>query len=78
MKWIVHYQDFWINIWNEVFKNGPSQICGILSLKNLKCFKGCIQKILLGPFLNTLSHLSIAKEWKLRISFWVINQKFEH
>ena len=25
-----------VNIWDKVFKNGPSQICGRQSLKNLK------------------------------------------
>ena len=33
-------------IWDKVFKNGPSKI-----------FKGCLAQILLGPFLNTLSHI---------------------
>ena len=53
-------------VWNNLFKNTPSKICGIQALKNLgllkqtvwfKSFKGYIPKILLGPFLNTLSHL---------------------
>ena len=49
----------------NVFKNGPSQICGKQPLKNLKLrglfkpyfkiFKGCLQQILFSPFLNTLS-----------------------
>ena len=33
-------------VWDKVFKNGPS--------KNLK---GRLPQILVGPFLNTLSHL---------------------
>ena len=56
------------NIWDKVFKNGPSEICGRQPLKNLvmvclnrpyhfKFFKGCLPQISLGPFLNTLSHL---------------------
>ena len=35
-----------LNIWVKVFKNGPSKI-----------FKGCLARMLLGPFLNTLSHI---------------------
>ena len=31
------------NIWDKVFKNGPGKICGRIP----------------GPFLNTLSHLSL-------------------
>ena len=57
-----------IFIWGKVFKNGPSEICGIPPLKNLKAvfhkicfsrpyhfkfFKGCLQQISLGPFLNS-------------------------
>ena len=41
-----------LNIWNKVFKNGPNEICGIQPLKT-------ILQILVGPFLNTLSHLSL-------------------
>ena len=37
-----------VNIWDKVFKNGPSEICGR-------------QPILLGPFLNTLTHLILGK-----------------
>ena len=36
-------------IWDKVFKNGPS-----------KFFKGYLPQIVLGPFLNTLFHLSRA------------------
>ena len=33
----------------------------ILMLKyHLKYFKGCLPQILLGPFLNTLSHLELS------------------
>ena len=45
--------------WNEVFKNGPSKICGREPLKILTktylltFFKGCLPQFLLGPFLNT-------------------------
>ena len=35
------------HIWDKIFKNEPSKI-----------FKGCLLKILLGPFLNTLPHFS--------------------
>ena len=34
---------------NEQFKNGPRMD---------KFFKGCLPQILLGPFLNTLSHIT--------------------
>ena len=56
-------------IWDEIFKNKPTKICGRQPLKSLKgydwqrrpCpfkfFKGRHPQILLGPFLNTLSHL---------------------
>ena len=36
------------HIWDEVFKNGPS-----------KSVEGCLPQILLGPFLNTLSHIYV-------------------
>ena len=46
--------------WDKVFKNGPSKICGRQPLKNpFKFFKGCLPQILLGPFLNTLSQISL-------------------
>ena len=56
-------------IWDKVFKNGPSEICGRQPLKifwkyaflketmSLQFFKICLPQTLLGPFLNTLSHL---------------------
>ena len=61
------------SIWDKVFKNGPSKICGRQPLKNLKYgrlkqtispyhfkfFKDRLPQISLGPFLNTLSHLNI-------------------
>ena len=39
--YLIHYI-----IWDTVFQNGPSEICERQLLKNL-----------LGPFLNTLSHI---------------------
>ena len=57
-------------IWDKVFKNRPSKLCGRQPLKNLKgygklkqtipfkVFKGCFSQILLGSFLNTLLHMS--------------------
>ena len=39
-----------ILIRDKLFKNGPSKI-----------FKGCLPQILLGPFLNTLSHVCISQ-----------------
>ena len=41
------------NKWDKVFKNGPSKIFGTQPLK--KFFKGCLPRILFGPFLNTLT-----------------------
>ena len=49
------------NVWDNVFKNRSSKICGRQPLKNLRWglfFKGCHPQILLGPFLNTFSHMS--------------------
>ena len=45
-------------IWDKVFKNGPSNFC-VSRPYSFKFFKGCLPKILLGPFLNTLSHLIV-------------------
>ena len=45
------------NKWDQIFKNGPSKICGWQPWKNFnypyhfKFFKGCPSQILLGPFL---------------------------
>ena len=57
------------SIWDKVFKNGPSKVCGRQGLKNLKWyglltyhlkfFKGCLPQILLGPFLNNFSHIQL-------------------
>ena len=53
-----------LGIWDKVFKNRPSEICGRQPLRNLKLygllnhvkfFKGCFPQISLAPFLNTLS-----------------------
>ena len=41
-------------IWVKVFKNGSSKICGRQPSKKLK---GCLPQSLLGPLLNTLTHL---------------------
>ena len=55
----VHYSS--LLIWDKVFKSGPCKICGRRPLKILKeFFKGSLPQILLGPLLNTLSHLSMA------------------
>ena len=49
----------------------PSKTCGRQPLKNLKgymvCYplkfsKGCLPQILLGPFLNTSSHIGLTNE----------------
>ena len=57
-------------IWDKVFKNRVRKICGKNSKKNLKrygllqtdhtpfkYFKGGLPQVLLGSFLNTLSHI---------------------
>ena len=59
------------NMWDEVFKSGPSKFCGRQPLKYLKgygllsrpypfkFFKGCLPQILLGPFLTILTQLRV-------------------
>ena len=47
-------------IWDKIVQYGSSEIVEDTPLKHLKCFKffkGCLPKISLGPFLNTLSHM---------------------
>ena len=63
---------YWI-IWDKVFKNRQSKICGRQLLKiwrNMVClsrpypfklFKGCFPQILLGPLFHTLSHVVLAQ-----------------
>ena len=53
-------------IWEKVFKNGPSKICGRQSLKNLKCyglskqfFKSLSFTNFTWSILDTLSHLVV-------------------
>ena len=47
----------------QMFKNEPNKICGTQPLRNLKgmvCLsKGRLTQILVGPFLNTLSRISL-------------------
>ena len=57
------------NVWVKVFRNGPNKNCGRQPLKifkwyglpkqtkSLQIFKGCHPQVLLGPFLNTLTHI---------------------
>ena len=40
----------------KVFKNGASKVCGRQTM-SLQTFKDCFPQILLGPFLNTLTHI---------------------
>ena len=60
----------WVDIWVEQFKNGRSKICGrqpliwsnmvYLDRQHLfRSFKGYLPRILLGPFLNTLTHFRV-------------------
>ena len=56
-------------IWDKVFRNEPSKICGRQPLKYLKgygllrqtislqMFTGCLPQILLGQFFKTLSRI---------------------
>ena len=47
--------------WDKVFKNGPSEIYGAYPLNSLKRY-GLLKQlleILLGPFMNTLSHMFV-------------------
>ena len=46
-------------IWDKVFKNRPSKICG---RHPFKFFKGCPPQILPGPFLNTLPHIILKRK----------------
>ena len=62
--------EFEIMRWVNSFKNGPSKTCGRQHVKNLKLyglprqtispqfFRACLLQILLGLFLNALSHIS--------------------
>ena len=54
-----------MNYLEESIQEWPSEICATQSLKILtkypiKFFKDCLLQILLGPFLNTLSHLCLS------------------
>ena len=65
----------------NVFKNGPSKICGRQPLKILKgyglltqtypfkFFMGFLPQILLGPFLNALSHMRHRKKNHCTVNF---------
>ena len=66
------------SIWVNVFKNEPSKIYGRQPLKNWKsmvCLKqtiplqGCLPQILLGAFLNNLSHLGPWKKYSMKILY---------
>ena len=51
----------WVNsnIWDKLFKNGPSKIC-LSRPYPLRFFKSCLPQILLSSCLNTLYHLMLA------------------
>ena len=66
LLWEVPYLTLLRAVWDNVFKNRSSKICGNQPLKNLKqtylsrphhfkIFKDSLPQILRGPFLNTLS-----------------------
>ena len=60
-------------IWNKVFKNGPSEICGRQILKNLKgygllkqtihfkFFEGCLPQISSGPFSLSVTQVEVVQ-----------------
>ena len=56
----------------QIIHNGPSKIYGTQLLKNWRgmvCLKqDCLPQILLSPFWNTLTHLTIAKPWRAAIN----------
>ena len=72
---------------NKVFKNEPSKICGRQPLKSLKWygllvyhfkfFKGCLPQILLGPFLNTFSHMPSLYYCNVDFSEVIFNKIFQ-
>ena len=53
--WSTYASDIWVN----VFKNGPSRLSGPY---HFKFFKGCLPQILLGAFLNALTHIQSQKK----------------
>ena len=60
-----------IDMWVKVFKKGQIKICGRQPLKYLEGFKfqGCLPQILLGPFLNNLSHVTLAWQGLIFLAF---------
>ena len=58
------------SIWDKVFKNGLSKICGRQPFKFLE---DCLPQILLGPFLNTFSHIRIKTRTSVR-NVWSLSQ----
>ena len=66
----------------QIIKNGPSKIYGIQNLNeskpyHSKFFKGCILQILLGPFLNILSHYMAQKCYMWYFDFLIFNLKVQ-
>ena len=64
-----------IDMWIKVFKKGLIKICGRQPLKYLegfKFFKGCLPQILLGPFLNNLSHVTLAWHGLIFLEFLLV------
>ena len=63
-------------IWNKVFKNGTSKICGRQPLTiwsdmvclSFQIFKGCLPQILLVPFLNTLWNIFLLRIYSCTLS----------
>ena len=49
-QWLELLQNVWFK-WGKVFKNGPRKACW---RQPLKCFKGCLSRILFEPFFDNL------------------------
>ena len=67
-SWIQEMFKILVYMWDKIFKNGTSKICGRQPFKILKWYglllvdytpEDCLPQILLGAFMNTLSHISI-------------------
>ena len=48
-----------VNFWKTAFKKFEGAWSALSKPHPLKFFKGCLPQSLLGPFLNTLSHLMV-------------------
>ena len=62
VKALTHYKTDMIDVIAMSSHQGCCVTCGTKysRMDQVKFFKGCLPQILLGPFLNALSHVSIA------------------